>query len=262
MNGLVVEKNGNSTICTFSELTDEIKDYIRAELAAICYGSEDAKEDDIYFSYTNTLKEFVDIYSTKTEELQKGIMGELLAHIVMKSHFTSLTSVGVMLNKEEHNIRKGFDLIHVDRNDVSIWYGEVKAGAKPSDKSPSQKARTLIHTAKRDLIDKLTGVRRKLWLTARLDTRLSLLEPRAKNVRSLLIKDVTEINEDPRIKKNAVLTSVLFHQTTDAIEKAEIETVQQMIHRESHFNQVLVISIQKSTIQALEQFFEEESQNA
>lgn len=262
MNGLEIEKVGNSTICTFSGLTDEIKDYIRSELAAICYGSEDVQEDEVFFSYASTVKEFMEIYNTKSEELQKGIMGELLAHIVLKSHFTSLTGVGVMLNKEEHNIRKGFDLIHFDRNDVSIWYGEVKAGAKPDNKTQNQKARDLIHTAKRDLKTKLSGVRRKLWLTARVDARLSLSEPRAKTVRNLLTNDHVELSGQTGVKKNAVLASVLFHSTSDLINKSEIDAVQQSIHSENHFNQVLVISIQKSTMEALETFFASEVQGA
>lgn len=262
MNGLSIEKRGNSAICTITELSDELKAYIHDELTFICYGTAEAREDEDFFSYENTIREFLEIYSAKTPELKTGMMGELLAHIILKLHFPSLTSVGVMLNKEDHNIRKGFDLIHIDRNNVSIWYGEAKAGAKPANKTSSQKARNLTHTAKRDLIEKLDGSRVKIWQTARTDARLSLLTRQSKTVRTLLTKDQSELSSSQDIKKNAILVSILFHDHTDGVNPAEIEACYTLIDNESSFEELLIISIQKSTQRALELFFEGEASHA
>ena len=49
--------------------------------------------------------------------MQKGMLGELLAHILINNYIEKLKVFSPYFNKEEANIRKGFDVLYIDTID-------------------------------------------------------------------------------------------------------------------------------------------------
>lgn len=259
ISGVTISKGGNYALCCVDQFSDDLKQLIRDDLNSICYGKKSVESDDTsYYSYPNTLKEFLERYNKKSQETKIGMLGELLAHLLISHAFPELEIIGLLFNKEERSIRKGFDLNYLSRNKDSIWYGEVKSGEK-QNQSVDDKNKALLTHAKNDLKEKLTGQRRSLWDSALNDVAICIANDRVKSVSDLFKQDLAALANIADTKKSALLVSVLFHDADNKISETSVASHAVTIDNESHFAEVMVISIQKSTFSKVEQFLREEA---
>jgi len=93
-------------ICYIEDFSDDIKEKIRELLSSIWHGSVDAEQRP-QFTYQNTVKRFLERYTSKTPDTKKGMIGELLSHLLIPL-YVELDAISIMKNKEENSIRKGF----------------------------------------------------------------------------------------------------------------------------------------------------------
>jgi len=261
INGVTITQADNYAICCVDDFSDELKDVIRKELNAICFGKRAAGGLPGIYSYEKTLKEFLVRYDKTTPKIQVGMMGELLAHILVGSAFSDLEPISRLFNKEERHIKKGFDLNFLGKSKDSIWYGEVKSGEKSDLHTVDSKHKDLLGTAKRDLLGKFKEGKLSLWDNALNDVSLVLATKKAKSVSQLLQKDFLSLEKDSNLKKNAVLISSLFHSSKDRpTEKTVAEHTANLLSK-GEFSGVLVLCIQKTAYSTIVDFLREEAKD-
>ncbi len=259
MKGINVTQEDGFVVCHINELSEEIKGLIRSELSAICHGKNEVKEFTLgIHSYKNTLAEFIKRYSSKSSQTKKGMMGEFIAHLVIDKFLPNLKKITIFFNKEEQSIRKGFDLTYVEVSGNAIWYGEVKSGETGNDEGPDAKNKKLLDESKTAMQEFLQGRRPNLWQSVIMDVSLSLAQGDRKKVKELLDGDITEIQQTPGTKKNAILVSVLFHDITNKISHEAVRDRLTAIKGEGAFAGLILFCIQKSTYSKIEQFLNEE----
>jgi hypothetical protein len=208
-------------------------------------------------SYQNTLTEFLNRYTRKPENTKKGMMGELIAHLVINKVLPNLQKIGILFNKEERSIRKGFDLTYVEVDESVIWYGEVKSGEINQGETSDEKTSALLHEAKGSMAEFLTGQRSSLWNSVITDVGLSLAQDQHRKVKELLDADLQQIQNEG-VQKSAILISVLFHDIGDPVAAASVGNCHTTIAGENRFANVILFSIQKSTYQRIEEFLRQE----
>lgn len=86
IDGVVFVKKREYAFCRIEYFSGELKDIIRKQLAGICYGSAKVNTGRIMYSYKATVQEFLKRYENKTEKIKKGLIGELLTHIIMEHY--------------------------------------------------------------------------------------------------------------------------------------------------------------------------------
>ena len=261
LEGISVITEDKYVLCSIDAFSDDLKDLIRNELRAICHGKTEVEAFNLSrYSYKNTLKEFLTRYTPKDENTKKGMMGEFIAHLVIDKVLPNLKKITILFNKEELSIRKGFDLTYLEVDGGFIWYGEVKSGELNQEDTPDSKNRSLLHDSKSGMRDFLTGQRPHLWNSVITDVSLSLAHDEHKKVKELLDEDLQEIENDGT-KKNAILISVLFHDTQNKVSVENIKNCVVEIASEDIFSDVILFSIQKSTYSKIEEFLHEEANN-
>lgn len=256
MDGIFLQEVDNVTICRVESLSDEIKSLIRDELSSICLGRSLVAEDADYYSYTNTLKKFLETYDNIAPTQQVGIIGELLSHLLISSHREDFKIVTLLLNKEELQIRKGFDLVYLYNNE--LWYGESKSGELQQG-TPIQKVGRLLSDAKNGIKEYLEGNRAKLWDSAVLEASQTLDANDSMTAKKLLRNDSTLLQSGESIKKNALLVPILFNDVNEPIDISELLIKAQTIIQEQIFEDILVFCIHKSTYSKIVNFLRAES---
>ena len=257
-------REDNITICYVKNFTEKFKNYIKSVLTVVCYGlSIDKPEQIKYYPFEETIKSFKERYDNKTEDTKKGMLGELLAHILINLYVDNLKVFSPYFNKEETSIRKSFDILYIDTQKNCIRYGEVKSGEKPIDKTVSQANNGLLYDAESDLKDKFTSSKRiALWDSAKFDANAymqSVGNFNNVNLHELLQNDRnTHLSND----KNVILISVCFNDVNDKISLDEVKGYEARQSKRNHFLNTILFSIQKSTFQKIETFLYEEYENA
>lgn len=85
--GVTKEENSDYVLYFIENLSDELKEEIRNRLVAVCYGADQAQSALKIYSYKETVKEFVKRYknnSSISEDRKKGMIGELLVHVILE----------------------------------------------------------------------------------------------------------------------------------------------------------------------------------
>ncbi|MAQ75446.1 MAG: hypothetical protein CL613_03835 [Aquimarina sp.] len=249
---------GNYTIFYIDFFSDEFQQIIRDQLKGIWNGFSEADSSPEFYSYKNTLKSFLETYSTKSEKIKKGIIGELLAHILLNNEDNNLTSLSILKNKEEKSIKKGFDIIYCDINKNQIWYSEVKSGRSEKGTYNSTDYNTkLLKRAKKGIFSMLNQRRDKLWESALIDVTLTIKEEKGRlELKKLLTDDSPNLNSTQ--KKNVILISSLYHNLVDEIEESSISNFLDETILEDLFEDVITISIQKNTFETVANFLSDE----
>lgn len=261
INGVSVTRSDGYVLCCVDEFTEELKVLIREELSAICNGKAEIQEYNLDCqSYEKTLAEFLTRYETKSEKMKKGIMGEFMAHLLINKVLTGLQALTILFNKEELNVKKGFDLVYVDTENDFIWYGEVKSGEVSSGNTPDGKNKDLLNVAKGDMRGFLSGQRSNVWRSVIVDVNLTIAQDQRKKVKDLLSADSAHFELGGDAAKNAVLISVLFHDVASKVSSASVEAHLGVIMSEKVFTNVILFSIQKSTYSRIEEFMRSEVQ--
>lgn len=240
--------------------SDAIKKLVRDELAIICHGEDKVYGNSELYSYKKTLKNFLERYSTKSEMTKKGMVGELLTHVLLGFYMKNMKSSNPYFNMEEKSIKKGFDVVLYDSETKEIWITEVKSGHSKK-KEAKEKNTELLNLAKNDLKKRLNENNDAIWENAINGARVALGEGELKKVIiKILEKDLTEVNEKVSVSgtKNVILVSVLYEATIGSIEVKDIEEIQSKISDSKVFKKFVLITIQKETIEKVVSFLESE----
>jgi len=255
--GVRVIEGTKYSIFYIETFSNGFKEIIRRQLQGIWSGFAIADSLPEFFSYKNTLKFFLERYNSKSVETKKGMIGELLSHLLLNNHFNELTSLSILKNKEEKSIKKGFDIIYCS-NDNKLWYSEVKSGRSETGSEDSTSYnKTLLKRAKDDIGLKIAENRNSLWESALYDVEAMIKESEGKvKMAKLLSDDSPILNVNQR--KNVILISALYHDLIDAIEEGSVSDFLAMTLAENIFDGVIIVSIQKKTFETIVNFLNEE----
>ena len=253
-------KDDNITICYIKDFSDNFKKHIKDVLTIVCYGPTIKNSEDIkYYPFKDTIKSFKERYDCKTAKTKTGMLGELLAHVLINLYSDNLKVFSQYFNKEESSIRKGFDILYIDTLHNCIRYGEVKSGEKLPNETVSQYNNGLLYDAESDLKEKLTdSTRTVIWDCAKCDANAymkSAVTQNYINLHSLLQNDR---NSHRSNDKKVILISVCFSDINDRINLQETKNYYARHCQRNNFSDTIIFSIQKSTFQKIEQFFNEE----
>lgn len=246
------------SIFYIDNFSDEFKQLIREQLQGVWSGFSKADSLPEYYSYKNTLQSFLDRYNPKTEDTRKGMIGELLSHIIINNQSNDLTSLSILKNKEEKSIKKGFDIIYCNISENKLWYSEVKSGRSEDGTDDSTKYNTvLLKRAKQSIADMIDEKRESLWESALIDVDLVIKENEGRlNLAKLLSNDAPCINLNQ--KKNVIIISVLYHGLNDEIFENSVPTFLNSLLLEDIFADVIIVSIQKNTFETVANFLSDE----
>jgi hypothetical protein len=259
--GISIDSHENKTLCKVEDFSDEIKKIIRDELAGILHGKEAVADLPDYHSYKNTLKVFLDRYRDKAEETQKGMIGELLAHILISRFHEDLRSISILKNKEDRGIKKGFDIVYCSIANNSIWYSEVKSGHKSADDCAAKANRTLLDRSYSSLKEMFLSERDSLWQSAIIDVGLVLNGVDAPTIKRLLSQDSPLVNTPTAKSYNGIFVSVLYEDVSNSFTLSDMHDFLDKIKKENKFEGILIFSIQKGTFEKISNFLEAEIQN-
>ncbi|GAA4204888.1 hypothetical protein GCM10022289_23550 [Pedobacter jeongneungensis] len=259
LSGLSFVKENNSFYCRIDVLSDELKQKIREQLGSVWSGFANIEDLPEIYSYRRTLESFLDRYRSKSEETQKGMIGELLAHILIPEEFPQFHSLSVLKNKEERSIKKGFDIIYY-KEDV-LWYSEVKSGRSESRSHNSNEYNeVLLDRAHKGISQMFESERSSLWESALIDVKLCI-NSRDKVVELSKLLDNDSPVHQSSDKKNVILISVLYHCPSDPILLEKVVGFKNKVASEDCYLDSIVFSIQKKTFEAIATFLELELAN-
>lgn len=253
MNGLRTLVVGDASIIVLEFVSDEIRQALEDRLAEYCYGRVRIDEDPDYYSFELTVAEFFRLYDTKPDKAKLGLAGELVVHLLLPHGHHHLESACLYFNKEEHNVKKGFDLTFRDQNDGGLWYGEVKSGRVADAETADDKARERIGEAERGLNAMFTSnVEKKRWDAAIHDADAALRESSATSVKDLLRTDFKTINHGAPAKVRALLCAVVMHPfDSSEIDVALGQTLIDGVKSRGRFEDVRIMLIQQSDLELL-----------
>jgi len=239
-------------ICYIEEFSEDLKNMIKEMLNSIWHGSVDATQRP-QFTYNNTIKRFLERYQTKTPDTKKGMIGELLTHLLIPKYI-NFNAISIMKNKEENSIRKGFDVVYTDENN-SLWYCEVKSGGDTnSTEDINKKNLKLLDNAKEDIQKHSLGNRATLWDSVLIDVNSTIFNSEKKvDIKKLLDKDHPD-TEVRNLDRNVILSSVLYKKIDVKICPKSIKEYKDDLVSENVFVGVILFSIQKETYVKIENF--------
>ncbi|EOG9062473.1 hypothetical protein ACLK5F_003256 [Vibrio fluvialis] len=267
VDGVLLEVNENTSCFHILTLSDDLKDLIRSCFQEICHGSVVAEHRQSFlYNYKSTLVGFLDRYSSKPKAIQIGLIGELLAHILLTKVACGYEASSAYFNLEEKSIKKGFDILLCNIEDNSIWITEVKSGELHKNKDHNATTKELLHEAKRDLNKRLNEQEPQYWINAINHVRATVSE--AKDYKKALIQSLdtdfgskTISGEASSKDKNVILVSNIFSTTEKLIDLSSAESINEDIAKKKMFKNSCIVSIQKSTYQKVVDFLTEESQS-
>jgi len=263
--GVDSQVEGNRLLFHITSISPEIEDRIRHNLVSLCHGSHKASSGRRNYSYTRTIKEFLTRYQSKNELIKLGMIGELLAHILIIEFKTNFIHASPFFNMEERSIRKGYDVILFDREKNEIWITEVKSGELHKNKSVNQTCSDLIGRAKRDLIERLNESQTALWQNAINAAMVSLGQSGefAEIIDNLLheIDEQYSSGSTSSKDRNVLLTAGLFTSLkSERISTEAVKMVHENVENGKHFKKVITLVFQKGTISRIVDFLTKESE--
>ncbi len=250
-------KHDNICICYIEKLSKELEEKIRDKLSSLWHGAVDSKERS-QFNYRNTIKRFLERYATKTDNTKKGMIGELLTHLLIPQYM-DLEAISIMKNKEENSIRKGFDVVYCNKN-KALWYCEVKSGGdKNNTEDIDKKNLSLLNIALGDIQKHSMGDRATLWDSVLIDVNSTIFSSDKKiNIKKLLDEHHPDTN-NRIMDRNVILSSVLYKGLNKKISPRKLQKYKKDIDSKNIFVGLLIFSIQKETYLKIERFLIKES---
>ncbi len=260
--GITIIRNVKYTLCHINYFSDEIKSAIRENLSKICYGSLKTSTSRITYNYQNTLREFLDRYEKKSPDTKKGMIGELLTHILLLTYFPEFHVVSPYFNLEEKSIKKGFDVVLFSIENKELWITEVKSGELHQGKNANETTKQLLNTAKKDLNKRLNENNNTIWENAINGAMIALDQ---KNDIKDAVLEILGINSDEATSinatstdKNVILVSGLFSSLKDKVEEDTVKEISNAFSKEKIFRQIIIFSFQKNTFLKIVDFLIEE----
>lgn len=261
--GITYINSENNSIFLIESFSSELQESIRTKLSAVCHGVANSETEQPMFCYKNTLIEFINRYCRKTENQKKGMIGELLLHILMVEYLDDYQVNSPFFNMEERSAKKGFDVILNKKETSELWFAEVKSGELHSDKDTNQTVIDLINNAHHDILTRLESNNSQLWLNAVNSARNAISE--ARNERDAIIKILGTHGSEAcqgtlsSTGMNVILVGTIFNDLADRICKENISLQHTAIMNAKKFHQVYLIAIQKKTYSAVYDFLKRES---
>ncbi|RSK41104.1 Hachiman antiphage defense system protein HamA [Hymenobacter perfusus] len=257
INGINITNDHPRIICHVDEFSDCIKEKIKTNLQNIFHGSEAVKNRPNYHTYTNTLKCFFDRYKDKSNETKKGMIGELLAHILISDTLSNLRTISIYKNKEERSIKKGFDIVYID-NKNSLWYSEVKSGDSAGASADNYNFE-LLTRAINGITDMFDSKRESLWESAIIDAYMTIDSESQISVQDLLTGNSPMSNNENDMPRNAILVSVLYHDVKERMTQESLNKLWKNLSSRPSIASAIIFSIQKSTLKKVEDFLKSEA---
>ncbi len=264
--GVIKEDYSDYVLYFIESFSEELKQEIRSRLAAVCHGVDQAQSGWTIYSYKSTVKEFINRYRTRrdaSEERKKGMIGELLVHIILEMEGRFMMA-SPFFNMEERSFKKGYDVVLFENSTNDLWITEVKSGEiQRGQRNASSAAVALINTAKNDLKERLNDPNTMLWLNALNAARVSMSDSNNQKeaVMELLAQCAGSTLEGNTSSDmfNVVLSAALFHPMSERVEAAKVGKKRTRVVNENLFNQVFVVAIQKETFESVYEFLESEA---
>jgi hypothetical protein len=264
IDGVDFSAHNDYAICHIHSISDDLKYLIRSNLSTICHGSHIADYlNQPLYNYHTTIASFIERYDKKPENTQKGMIGELLSHILITNLFGDYDIASAFFNLEEKSIKKGFDILLYNTSDNTVWITEVKSGNLRNGKNHDQTTKSLLIDAKSDLKKRLNEQENQYWHNAINHVRASLHDEI--DYRNVLIKILREDygsdaadGETKSQDKNVMLVSNLFEPLDTMISSEPAKSLSESLSDGSVFRQAIVLSIQKSTYDNVVHFLQEE----
>ncbi|VVH63660.1 hypothetical protein BSPWISOX_2503 [uncultured Gammaproteobacteria bacterium] len=261
ISGITLKQDAQKSvyICYVEEFSNELQEKIRELLNGVWHGVSNYQENQNIYNYTNTVKDFLDRYQEQSDNTKKGIIGELLTHILIPSYISDLEVISIMKNKEERSIRKGFDIVYSNNSLKNIWYCEVKSGGDVDGFSVDNKNNEILNKAKKGINTMINDDRTTLWDSVLNDIRLTIFDnDKQMDISKLLKLDHPNI-ENRNMSRNVILSSVLYKSLDTKISYENLKRYKMNIDNEHIFAGLIVFSIQKPTYKKIENFLIEES---
>ena len=192
--GVRFKKDKDYAVCHILEFSDELKKLIREQLSFICYGATNTLSTRKIYNYNNTLKEFIKRYDEKKDNTQKGMIGELIIHVLINEFFPEYETVSPFFNIEERSVKKGFDVVLTNKENHMMWITEVKSGELHKGKDANETNIDLLNRAKSDLYSRLNGENQSLWLNAINGAKIAL--DSKKDLKDAVIEILEEYGDD------------------------------------------------------------------
>ncbi len=254
-------ENQDSFVCFVEFFSDELKVEIRNMLSSIFHWIVTYDDDRNFYSYSNTVKDFLWRYNSKSDNIKKWMIWELLAHLFIPKIISKFETLSVYKNKEESSIKKWFDIMFYDNVDDNLWYWEVKSWWDKSDDSSNNYNKILLERAKNQVNDSIWSDRIPLWDSVLTDVNSTILNSNKKiNIKQLLKSDAPWTNERFK-KRNVILTSVLYKKMDDKIDINLLSDYTTNTLNTEAFEWLITFSIQKETYSKIELFLNEEINN-
>jgi len=263
--GVTFVKKSGYALCYIENFSDELQKIVRERLSAICFGISAGASRKKLYSYSSTIKEFLSRYDSKPPKTQKGLIGELLTHVLIAELFSEYTVVSPFFNLEERSIKKGFDVVLTSIKDNELWITEVKSGELHKGKTSDETMADLVSLARSDLISRLNGENKSLWLNAVHNAKIAL--DKHNDLKEAVV-DILENLGDESVdglvnskELNVFLTGTLFASLTDLCCEAKVKKKQKAIYSENIFKGIFVLSVQKETYDKVYAFLKQEGGN-
>lgn len=260
VHGITIETLQDVTIYYIRSISDDLKKLIRDYLSSICHGKKKADKHLQAYSYKKTVTEFIKRFRNSDDEnRKKGMIGELLFHLIMAIFKNYFKPASILFNLEENSFKKGFDACFFKEKE--LWIAEVKSGGCNNPNSPDKAIINLINRAKIDLNKRLNSKETHLWLNAINHAESAMKDNDDDKDAVLQILDQCYENEPTSADKNVILCSVLLHRMSTTFSKQSFSESHQKIKDSMIFNQSIIIAIQNSEIEELHSFLESESKD-
>ncbi|MGX5728579.1 Hachiman antiphage defense system protein HamA [Metapseudomonas otitidis] len=263
INGVSVNKFDDHALFVIDSLSDEVKRLIRENFSAYCHGADLAVNGGLMFKYEATLSFFLEVFDSKSEDIQKGLIGELIIHVILKSLYKGFEVVSPYLNLEEKSIKKGFDLLLYEVTGKELWITEVKSGGKRKNKCQNQTISVLLADARDDLKYRLSNDELNYWRNAIHAVR-SAVEG-TKDYKDVIVSILQGEGEMVLRKSSTgadnsvIIVGVLFHDVAEQVELQTIQKFSERLNKKSPFKKSVVIGVQKGTIEKIVDFLRSES---
>lgn len=261
LEGIQFEKSETGSLCFgIEDISDELKGVIRGRLSEICHGAAKASRATDIYSYKRTLTAFFEKFDTKSADTQKGMIGELLTHVLFLHYEDEFRAASPFFNMEEDSIKKGFDLVLHSKATSEIWFVEVKAGDCGVETSIN-KLGSLLSLAKNGLKTALNSERNTLWQNAVNGASLVIKDSGLKAQIETLLENYNEkavVGDSSSTDYNAVLVGVCFSGAQAFATGAEFETKHTTQKNMNEFRGLMSIALQKDTTQSFIDFLRSE----
>ncbi len=263
VDGVFFEEFEQFALCCVENFSDELKESLRQNLSRICYGANQASRERNMYKYAATISAFWERYSSKADLTKKGMLGELLSHVIILEMFPRFEVVSPFFNLEERNIKKGFDILLYEKNDKSVWITEVKSGELHAKKDQSATTKDLLVTARDDLKKRLAEQQLNHWQNAIHAARIAINE--RSDYKDVVI-DILESEGDLVVGKkavsqdnNAFLASALFSDVSSKVAKSALLDFVSDLNGKSLFKSFFILSLHKGTLSKVEDFLKLEA---